>query len=306
MPSIQLLADFLVYLFEELKLSVSTVKGYRAMLSNTLKLVKDAPSPGTNPVLSELIRSFELSRPVSRSLAPKWDLSVVLTALTRAPFEPLGDASLTHLTWKLVFLLSFATAKRRSEIHALSMDSRSLRFNSDGSVSLTFQPGFLPKNQLPSTLPPPMVVPSLSATCGREDPDRNLCPVRALRFYLKATSLKRGPRSRLFLPLKGEGDISAATISRWVKATIRFAYAQLSPEDWALLKVRPHEIRALSSSWAFFNHALLEEVLSAAFWRSSTTFSSFYLRNFSSEVDSLYSLGPLVASQRVVEPPSSQ
>ena len=274
------------------------------MLSNTLKMVRGAPSPGSDPVLAELIRSFELARPVSRSLAPKWDLSVVLTSLTRAPFEPLGSASRCHLTWKVVFLLTFATAKRRSEIHALSVDPQSLRFNSDGSVSLAFQPGFLSKNQLPSVLPPPMVVPSLSASCGRDDSDRSLCPVRALKFYLKATSVSRGSRQRLFLPLIGSGDISTATISRWVKATIKFAYSQLSPQDLTLLQVRPHELRALSSSWAFYNHAPLEDVLSAAFWRSATTFSSFYLRSFSSEVDSLHSLGPLVASQRVVTPSS--
>ena len=303
-PSVQTIADFLVHLFQDLKLAVSTIKGYRAMLSNTLKMVKGAPTPGSDPVISELIRSFELARPISRSLAPKWDLSVVLKALTKGPFEPLGDASLTHLTWKTVFLLTFATAKRRSEIHALSVDSQSLRFNTNGSVSLAFQPGFLAKNQLPSMLPPPMLVPSLSAECGRDDPDRLLCPVRALKFYCKATSTLRGSRTRLFLPVVGSGDISAATISRWIKATIKFAYSKISPGDLNEFQVRAHELRALSSSWAFFNHAPLEEVLSAAFWRSATTFSSFYLRSFSSEVNNLHSLGPLVAAQRVVTPSS--
>jgi hypothetical protein len=31
------LASFLLYLFEEKELAVSTIKGYRSMLSNTLK-----------------------------------------------------------------------------------------------------------------------------------------------------------------------------------------------------------------------------------------------------------------------------
>ena len=301
-PSIQLIADFLVHLFHDLNLSVSTIKGYRAMLSNTLKMVKGAPSPGSDPVISELIRSFELARPVSRSLAPKWNLSVVLKSLIKGPFEPLGDASILHLTWKTVFLLTLATSKRRSEIHAFSVEPHCFRFNADGSVSLTFQPGFLAKNQLPSSLPPPIVVPSLSVSCGRDDPDRLLCPVRALKFYRRATSASRGSRSRLFLPIEGSGDISAATISRWIKATIRFAYAEVSPDDLNEFQVRAHELRALSSSWAFFKHAPLEEVLSAAFWRSATTFSSFYLRSFSSEVDDLHSLGPIVAAQRVVAP----
>ena len=273
------------------------------MLSNTLKLVSGAPSPGSDPVLSELIRSFELARPVSRSLSPKWDLSVVLLALTKAPFEPLHQASLEHLTWKCVFLLTLASAKRRSEIHALSMDSHCLRFNRDGSVSLAFQAGFLPKNQLPSAMPPPILIPSLAKQCGRDDPDRLLCPVRTLKFYLKATENSRGSRTRLFLPLSGTRDISASTISRWVKATIKFAYNSVPAEDWNLLRVRPHELRALSTSWAFLHHAPLDEVLSAAFWRSATTFSSFYLRSFSTEIDDMYALGPIVAAQAVVAPP---
>ena len=270
------------------------------MLSNTLKMVPGTPSPGSDPVLSELIRSFELARPVSRSLAPKWDLSVVLRSLTKAPFEPLSQASLEHVTWKCVFLLTLASAKRRSEIHALSVEPHCLRFNKDASVSLAFQAGFLPKNQLPLTMPPPIRIPSLSRQCGKDDPDRLLCPVRSLKFYLKATESTRGSRTRLFLPISGNRDISAASISRWVKATIKFAYDSVSPEDWALLRVRPHELRALSTSWAFLHHAPLDEVLSAAFWRSATTFSSFYLRNFSTEIDDLHALGPLVAAQAVV------
>ncbi|KAH3871156.1 hypothetical protein DPMN_034350 [Dreissena polymorpha] len=44
-----------------------------------------------------------------------------------------------------------ASSKRRSEIHALSIEDNHLRFDAvDGSVTLLCQPGFLAKNQLPS------------------------------------------------------------------------------------------------------------------------------------------------------------
>ena len=68
------------------------------------------------------------------------------------------------------------------------MDSQHLRFNqSDGSVSLILKSGFLAKNQLPSVKPDPIVVPSLARICKWEHTDRLLCPVRALKFYLKMT-----------------------------------------------------------------------------------------------------------------------
>ena len=151
------------------------------MISNTLKF-KTGNRIGSNPVLSELIRSFELQRPVQRSLTPKWDLSWVLVCLQKPPFEPLDKASKFHVTIKTAFLLALATAKRCSEIHALAMDSQHLRFNqSDGSVSLILKSGFLAKNQLPSVKPDPIVVPSLARIYKWEHTDRLLCPVRALK-----------------------------------------------------------------------------------------------------------------------------
>ena len=71
------------------------------MISNTLKF-KTGNRIGSNPVLSELIRSFELQRPVQRSLTPKWDLSWVLVCLQKPPFEPLDKASKFHVTIKYV------------------------------------------------------------------------------------------------------------------------------------------------------------------------------------------------------------
>ena len=85
----------------------------------------------------DLTRSFELKRPIQRSLTPKWDLSWVLICLQKAPYEPLHKASKLHVALKTAFRLALATAKRSSEIHALALDSNYLRFSqSDGSVSV--------------------------------------------------------------------------------------------------------------------------------------------------------------------------
>ena len=113
------------------------------------------------------------------------------------------------------FLLALATAKRCSEIHALAMDANHLRFSqSDGSVSLIVQTWFLAKNQLPYICPDPIVIPSLAQTCKREHLDRLLYLIRALKFYLKMTSSYCQNRTRLFLPIKGNQDISKASVLR--------------------------------------------------------------------------------------------
>ena len=274
------------------------------MLSQTLAFRKSS-KPCSDPAISELIKAFELQRPVSRSLTPKWDLSCALWSLTKQPYEPLGQASLQHLTWKTVFLLTMASAKRRSEIHALSVEDGHIRFSSDGSVTLLSQSGFLAKNQLPSMAPSPFTIPSLARSCGQDDEDRLLCPVRALRYYLERVKPLRGSRKRLFVPLKGGGDISAASISRWIASTIRKAYSSLTERDLPLFRVKPHELRALSASWAFVNHTPLEDILQATFWRNPTTFSSFYLRSFACQQDNLFLLGPLVVAQTVISTSSS-
>ena len=108
-----------------------------------------------------------MQRPVQRSLTQKWDLSWVLVCLQKASYEPLHKASKLHVTIKIAFLLALATAKRCSEIHALAVDANHLRFNqSDGSVSLIVQTGFLAKNQLLSICPDHIIIPSFEHVKG--------------------------------------------------------------------------------------------------------------------------------------------
>ena len=293
-------ADFLIYLFRDKKCQVSTIKGYRSMISNTLKFSSKS-NIGTHPVLSELMKSFQMQRPVNRSLAQKWDLPFVLTYLCKEPFEPLNQASLIYLSMKTTFLLTMATARRISEVHAFAMDEEHLRFSSvDGSLTIRTQIGFLAKNQLPSKAPESIHIPRLSNSCTSKDFNRLLCPVRAIKIYLKRTKSIRGSRTRLFIPTKGNHDVKKSTISNWVKFTIKMAYKSITKRQMPFLKVKSHELRALSSSWAYFNFIPLEEVIKAAVWSSSSTFAKFYLRDFREQTANLQNLGPVVVAQKVV------
>ena len=181
------------------------------------------------------------------------------------------------------------------------MDSNHLRFNqSDGSVSLIVQTGFLAKNQLPSICQDPIVIPNLACVCKREHSDRLLCPIRALKFYLKMTEPYRQNRTRLFLPIKGKQDISKSSVSRWISDTIKLANRKLTSKDLPFLKIKAHEVRALYSSWAFFDKVPLNEILKAAVWNQSSTFAKFYLRDISRQLQNLHHLGPVVVAQKVV------
>ena len=158
-PPVKSVADFLMYLFEERKLQPSTIDGYRSAITDklgnpTLHISKDEN-------LTRLFDSFHRDRPKGRRGIPFWNLSLVLHQLTKAPFEPIREASLKHLTFKTVFLLALGSGKRKSEIHALQ--SRNIRHQSDWSkVSLYPSPSFLSKNQLAKEGPDsvaPVVIP---------------------------------------------------------------------------------------------------------------------------------------------------
>ena len=115
-PSLKQVADFLLYLFKERQLQPSTIEGYRTAIADMVG--NDMVQFGKDESLTRLLDSFHRDKPKGRRGVPAWNLSLVLHQLTKAPFEPMREASLKHLTFKTVFLLALGSGKRRSEIHA--------------------------------------------------------------------------------------------------------------------------------------------------------------------------------------------
>ena len=115
-PPVKSVADFLLYLFEDKKLQPSTIDGYRSAIADKLGNASVNISKDDN--LTRLLESFHRDRPKGRRGIPSWNLSLVLHQLTKAPFEPLREASLKHLTLKTVFFLALGSGQRRSGIHA--------------------------------------------------------------------------------------------------------------------------------------------------------------------------------------------
>ena len=90
-PSIAKIAEFFTYMFKRKGAALSTIKGYRAMLSAVFKFPLLEIS--TSPILKDLIRSFEISAPRPLFPPPPWDLEKVLQFLSGPLFEPLARAS---------------------------------------------------------------------------------------------------------------------------------------------------------------------------------------------------------------------
>ena len=305
--TIQEVADFLLHLQTDKNSSISTIKGYRTAIAKVL-LYTSGTDLSSSSVLSDLIKALEHKRPQLRNRFPKWDLTLVLNSLMEAPFEPLGQSSLKHLTQKTVFLLWLASGARRSEIHALDIHCIT-QLNNWQKVRLAPNPNFLAKNFNYSTGQrnfEGFTIESLKDKLGPGlEKDYSLCPVRALRYYLDRSKPLRGESSQLFISInnKQTRGVCKNTLASWVKAVILQAYKDAPLEVRTSLKVSSHEIRALATSTAFYGNTSMDDILQAGRWANQSTFTGFYLRDVAADLEGIYRLGPILAAQTIVAKP---
>ena len=114
-PFVKQMSDFFMYLYQDLNRHPSTIDDYRTAIVDTLGPTGHHIAQSSD--LHRLFSSFHRHRHKSSRNLPKWNLSVVLNELTKAPFEPMKDTDLKHLTLKTAFLLALASGKHRSKIH---------------------------------------------------------------------------------------------------------------------------------------------------------------------------------------------
>ena len=259
----------------ELKLRMSTIRQHKSCICTTIRQTTGRDH-SRDTILTNLVKGMEKEAPPPKSRIPAWNLNVVLEALSRPPFEPLNEVDIKHLTFKTVFLVAWGTAARVSEIHALAMDRDHLRFEQTNKwVELTASVEFLAKNQLANQPPRKFRLQALKNK-------KILCPVRAVRIYLDKTKDLRKDRTKLFISMVKSSTkiIGIRGISRWLRDTIVECYRMGAPQDMDdTLGAHAHEVRALAASLAVAGHRPIKEVMRAAYWRSESCFTKFYLKD---------------------------
>ena len=271
-------------MFKRKGAALSTIKGYRAMLSAVFKF--PLPEISNSPILKDLIWSFEISAPRPLFPPPPWDLDKVLQYLSGPPFEPLARASFLNKTKKALFLLAKATAKRVSELQVLSF---SVSFQGEDLV-LYYDPFFRAKTESASNpLPRSVIVPSLSDFAG-DLPERVQCPVRAIKFLRKTARSASFIPSRLF--------VSPRNLERAMsKNAMSFYLRQLIVDSGAVSTSRPpraHDIRGIATSLNYYSNLSLSNLMQVATWKSNYVFASRYLKEVSATQDNIQQFGPLV------------
>lgn len=302
------MADFLTFMFEDKKCAVSTLRGYRSVILNTLRDQANADFRD-DIFLRNLLSNFAVERPRSLRSLPQWDLSLVMSRLTRAPFEPLRSTTMQALSWKTAFLVALASAKRRSELRAFSY--KVLHPENWSSVTLRPLASFVAKTEVPGkpeTRLQDVTLQGLGNFCSNSlSEERTLCPVRAVKIYLSRTKEVRGQRQELFIPYKlgATQSISPVSISNWIQRAVKAAYTDASEEEAAAISVRAHDLRGIAASWNLHQSIPIGDILRAAQWRCHNTFTSFYLKDMTLQEDDILRLGPISVGQVLHRPTSS-
>lgn len=134
-----------------------------------------------------------------------------------------------------------ASGRRVSCLHALVVDEGHIKWNRD-SVSIIPFPEFLAKNDSLNNLTNKITLLKMSTFSSIKEDDL-LCPVRALKMYIKMTKHLRAGSNKLFICYKKNqhNPASKDSISKWIVSTIKIAYTDKSLEG-----MRAHDVRSFS------------------------------------------------------------
>ncbi|XP_077321991.1 uncharacterized protein LOC143955744 [Lithobates pipiens] len=263
-------------------LAISTLKVQITALSVFL----DQPL-AIDPLVSRFFKGLTRIKPVPFKILPKWDLSIVLQGWVKKSLEE--EPSLRWITLKTVFLVAISTARRISELQALSVKEPFLQIFEDRLVLRT-DPGFLPKVVTKFHRTQEIVLPSF---CGSptnpKEVEFSQLDVRACVLQYLEMSKNIRKSDALFVLHAGKklgSQASKNTIARWIKQAIVEAYKGMKME--CPFSPMAHSTRALSTSWAERAGATPEQICRATTWSSYSTFMKHYRLDLISAQDQAF------------------
>ena len=222
-----------------------TIDGYRSAIAD--KLGNSTINVSKDENLTRLLDSFHRDRPKGRRGIPSWNLSLVLHQLTKAPFEPLKEASLKHLTFKTVFLLALVLVS--AEVRSMHGFIRTSDTSQTGlRCPCTPHPAFCPRISWLrrvqivwlqwSSQPWPPLWTSHSRVTGPY--------VQSEPFAITWTGPQILGRTRSWSLSPSKKVFSPATISSWIKQTVILCCELSDQVALTLHQVKAHDVRALT------------------------------------------------------------
>nr|XP_014436600.1 uncharacterized protein LOC106733006 isoform X1 [Pelodiscus sinensis]XP_025034791.1 uncharacterized protein LOC106733006 isoform X2 [Pelodiscus sinensis] len=232
----------------------------------------------SHPTTKRFLKGMSNLYPHYTQPADPWDLKMVLNSLTARPFEPLATCTLYDLSMKVIFLLAITSARRVSELTALSASPPYTIFTHQG-VILRTQPRFRPKVISRFHINEPIILPRFHPKPHASPEHARLHTLdvrRALAFYIERTRPFRVTDSLLIsMTDRSKGrPLSAQRISSTIVQCIRSCYELRKKPLPSTL--RAHLTQAVATSTAFLKGVPLIDTCRAATQPSDLTFANHY------------------------------
>ena len=104
-------------------LKFKTIMNYKSAILAIHRGFANGATLNNDGHLALLLDGMFNTRPTQRVSVPPWNLDTVLDYLKSRPSEPMRDSTLKYVTLKTAFLVTLASGRRCSEVHALSASS---------------------------------------------------------------------------------------------------------------------------------------------------------------------------------------
>ncbi|KAM9945017.1 hypothetical protein ACTFIT_003267 [Dictyostelium discoideum] len=247
--------DYLTHLFKHKPpLAFSTINGHRSML-NQLLLLRNQTDIVNDPFITRIMTGIHKLRPSSAKYKEIWDANQVFKHLSTIKVIP--KYTYTALLNKTLVLCKMFGLARSSDLMKWSF--KGLIITTDSIKG----PVINAKEQRSGVV-------SILELTSLDDTNSQVCPVRHLATYLRASKGRRKPHSGDSVFIKNEGEpLQVNDINSIVLST-------LSKSGIDIVKFKSHSTRSAMASLLLSNNVPFHVVKKMGRWKSNDTLDTFY------------------------------
>ena len=251
--------DFLTELLDKGGLCYSAINTARSALSSFIVLMSGQNILfGAHPLVIRFLKAVYNIKPPDTKYQETWDINQVLNYLRTLP--PVKELSLKDLTINEIDnVTSYFSNIKMSNLRFLNIKNMKR-----GVSRYSFMITDMLKQSRPGYIVKPLEFSAYPV-------NRKLCVYTVLNEYLKRTKHKRSSDYLLVSYIKPFGQVTTATISRWIKTVLH-----KSGIDVNVFKA--HSVRSAAATKANARNVPLKDIMKLAGWTSESTFKKLYLK----------------------------
>lgn len=240
----------------ETRMKYRSIRSYCVAVCSTIESAT-RKRMGQHPLIALTLKTLKINGVQSFQNHSMWDVKAVLERMKKVTTNGLKDVSK-----KTAFLLALCTCWRpAADLTRIPLDT--VKFLDDGSVELQAVNVKEGGSKIAKLTP---------------FPEEAICPVSAIRQYIKMTKDSRKNQDGMFFVKSNGENASPDTLRRWIKEM----FGELGID---VTKFKPHSLRASSSSTLLKNGTKLSEVMKLGNWTNASTFKNHYWRPVVAQMD---------------------